>query len=90
MQQLAQAGIEARVLRIMAQGSGELCGSPSRDFSGRGEPGSVDVDDRGVRSTQFVDVLQRGRVQVFGQLQPVTAGLGQADDFFEPGGACGL
>ena len=36
VQQLAQAGIEARVLRIMPQGSGELCGSPSGDFSGRG------------------------------------------------------
>ena len=74
----------------MAQGSGELCGSPFGNFSGGGESGPVDVDHRGVRCTQFVDVLQRGRVQVFGQLQPVTAGLGQADDFFEPGGACSL
>ena len=74
----------------MPQRPSELRGSPSGNFSGRGEPGSVDVDDRGVRCAQFVDVLQRGRVQVFSQVQPVTAGLGQADDFFEPGGACGL
>ena len=87
VQQLAQAGIEVRVLRIMPQRPSELCRGPSSDFRGGGESGPVDVDHRGVRCTQFVDVLQRGRVQVFGQLQPVTAGLGQADDFFEPGGA---
>ena len=74
----------------MPQRPSELRGGPSSDFRGARESGPVDVDHRGVRSTQLVDVLQRGRVQVFGQLQPVTAGLGQADDFFEPGGARGL
>ena len=64
-----------------------MFGSPAVDGFLRRQFFPVNVNDRRIRRAKFVNVIQRVGVNFLRQRQAVAAGLGQADDFFEPGRA---
>ena len=90
MQKLAQAGVVVGRMRVVPQGCYVLLRSPARDGCRRGQPGGIDVDDRGVGSAQFFTMGVGLGVNLLCEGEPVAARFGEADDFFEPGGTGGL
>lgn len=87
VQELAEAGIVRWIFLVVAQGGDELSGGPAVHGGGAGEFRFVDVDDAGVGGAEFIHVVHGVGVNFFGDFQTVAAGFGEADEFFEPGGA---
>ena len=85
--QLPQGRVERRALRIMPQGRDELGGRPTIDRGRARQFRGVDVDDGGIRRAQGVALLDRLRVDLLGDHEPVAARLGQTDDLLKPGRA---
>ncbi len=90
VKQLAQAAVVCGIRLIVAQSGGELLRGPRAHLIGRGKPGRIDVDDRGVGRAELFAVSKGLRVDLLGQREAVAAGFGQADQLFKPGGAGGL
>src|SRR5581483_11923970 len=49
-----------------------------------------DVNDRGVGSAKFLQMIERLAVNVLGNCEPGSVSLRQPDDLLQPGGARGL
>ena len=90
MEQLPQMRVVRRVSRIVPKRGHKLRRAPAIDDFLRRQFRAVNVDDRRIRSAQFVGMIQRFGVNLLRQRQSVAARLGQADQFFQPRGAGGL
>ena len=90
VQELAEAGIVGGVGLIVAQGSGELSAGPGVDGFRCGQLLVVDINDVGIRRAELVSVCVGLGVDLFGECEARAAGLGEPDELFKPGGACGL
>src|SRR5574344_583804 len=86
--QLAEVGVVVGVSGDVAQGVGVFFGRPAFDFFDGRQLGLVDFNDVGIGSAKFVHAAQGVDVNGFGYFEGFTAGNGQTDDFFQPGGTC--
>ena len=69
MQQLPEAGVVCRVLRVVAQGRSVLLAGPAVHLRDCRQLTIVDVDYGGVRRGELIFVCQRLRVDLFGNLE---------------------
>ena len=90
VEELAEVLVVGRVALVVAEGAGVLLAGPAVDFLGAGESGRIHIDDRGVGFAQGFLFLEGGGVDLFGESEAVASGFGEADEFLEPGGACGF
>ena len=90
VKKLAKAGIVGRVGLIVTQRGDVLLTGPAIDRIRRGKLRRVDVDDGGVGSTELFAVSVGLAVDLFCDGEARSASLGEADEFFEPSGPCGL
>ena len=67
-----------------------MFGSPAGHHRAAWQLGAINVNHRGVGRAEFVDVCERGGVNLLGERQTFAPRLGQPDDFLEPGRAGGL
>ena len=85
VQELADVGIELGVHRHVPDGGGEPRPTPAVDFRSRRQLCAVDIDHRRIRPAEVVDVVEGVGVDLPGEHEAVAAGLGQPDQFLEPG-----
>src|SRR5580700_4462149 len=71
-------------------GTGVLLGTPVPNLGRRGQPGRIDIDDRGVGRAKLFPVLAGGGVDFLGHGEPLGIPFRQADQFFQPGSPGGL
>lgn len=90
VEELADVRVVARVGLVVREGADVLFAGPGLDFFGCWELGVVDVDDGGVGLAEGFFFLEGLGVDFFGKVEGVSAGGGEADDFFEPVGAGGF
>src|SRR5262249_27287232 len=90
VQQLAKMTIIVFVRRIVAESRDKLLWAPTLYCFGRGQFMPINIDDRSVRSAEFVDVLQSAKINLFSNIEALAVAFCDADKFFEPGRACGL
>src|ERR1019366_4389788 len=90
VQQLAQVRIETGILLVVTQRRSELFGTPAAHHRRLGQFRVVNIDYGRVGLAQRVAVFKCLGVNLIRQVQTVTAGFGQADQLFQPGGARGL
>ena len=90
VQQLAEVGIELLAPLIVTQRADILVSRPSANLFLAGQFGRIDVDDRAIGRAQLGPVIERLAINFLGKIQPVASGLGQPDQFLQPGRAGGL
>lgn len=90
VEELADVGVVAGVALVVREGADVLLGGPAVDFLGAGELGVVDVDDGGVGLAEGFFFVEGLGVDFLGEVEGVSTGGGESDDFFEPVGAGGL
>jgi hypothetical protein len=81
VEELAKMGVVERVRQIVAERAGELVAGPAVDLLGGGELRVVDVDDGGVGLAEGFLFRKRGGVDLLGEIEGGSTGLGQSDDF---------
>ena len=90
MQQLAEAGIERRIILVMPQRGNKLLGTPGVHRRRRRQILFINVNHAGIGRAKFVHMLEGVGVNFLRDFQAVAARFREADEFLQPGGAGGL
>ena len=90
VEELADVGVVAGVALVVRKGADVLFAGPGVHFLGAWELGVIDVDDGGVGFAEGFLFLEGLGVDFLGEIESVSTGGGEADDFLKPVGSGGL
>src|SRR5580698_1834466 len=90
MQELTKAAVVCGGLRIVPKRGRVLFGRPERHCVWQGQFCGMDINDGGVGRAKLFAVFVSLCVDLLCQCETIAARCGEADELFEPRGACGL